>query len=210
MSTIRKPAAGEPPLARRRRSTVPRASLLLLLIAISFTLWTAPMSAQTPPSTVRSTSEIADRLAIADVVASVAYLADARDWDALRTLYADSVRVDYTSLNGGEPATVQADELIASWRGLLPGFDATQHLLGPVLVELDGDRAVARTHVRALHRIAGAEGGEEWVVGGHYTYSLARQGDRWVVTDHTLGNAYQQGNIALPGLAQGRAGGAKL
>jgi hypothetical protein len=113
--------------------------------------------------------------------------------------------VDYTSLNGGAPATIQADALLASWRGLLPGFDLTQHLLGPVVVELNGDRATARTHVRALHRIRGAAGGEDWIVGGHYTYRLIRRNGRWIITDHTLGGAYQEGNTNLPMLAQQRA-----
>ena len=144
-----------------------------------------------------------DRHAVAEVVARVAYEADARDWAAVRALYADTVRVDYTSLAGGEPASVPADALIAGWRELLPGFELTQHMLGPVVVRLDGDRATARTHVRALHRI----GAEEWIVGGHYTYRLARRGDGWVITHHTLGGAYQEGNRGLPALARRRAAG---
>jgi hypothetical protein len=150
--------------------------------------------------TARRTAPADDRLAVADVVARVAYEADARDWAAVRTLYADSVRVDYTSLAGGAPATVAADALIAGWRELLPGFERTQHMLGPVVVRLDGDRATARTHVRALHRI----GREEWIVGGHYTYQLARRGDEWAITHHTLGGAYQEGNLQLPALARRR------
>ncbi|MGH7717512.1 MAG: nuclear transport factor 2 family protein [Gemmatimonadaceae bacterium] len=72
--------------------------------------------------------------------------ADARDWPAVRARFADTVDVDYTSLAGGEPARMPADQLVAAWRALLPGFHATQHLLGPVIVELDGDHATARAH----------------------------------------------------------------
>jgi hypothetical protein len=146
-----------------------------------------------------------DRGAVADAVAYVAYHADARDWAALRALYADTVRVDYTSLAGGQPSAVPADGLIAGWRELLPGFDLTQHMLGPVVVRVDGDRATARTHVRALHRIAGAGGGEDWIVGGHYTYRLVRRGEGWLITHHTHGGAYQEGNRGLPALARSRA-----
>jgi len=145
-----------------------------------------------------------DREAIAEIVARVAYEADAGKWEALRSLYADEVRVDYTSLAGGEPASVRADDLMANWRALLPGFDLTQHLLGPIVVEIDGDRAVARTHVRALHRIAGAEGGEDWIVGGHYIYQFARSDGRWRITGHTLARAYKEGNRMLPDLARKR------
>ena len=177
-----------------------------VLLFLLFTSVLQPVLAQTPRSSA-SAGETADRLAVAETVALVAYHADARDWTALRALYADEVRVDYTSLNGGEPATLRADDLMGAWRALLPGFEMTQHMLGPVVVTLEGDRATARTHVRALHRIAGAEGGEDWVVGGHYTYRLARQNGRWLITDHTLGDAYQEGNRGLPALAQQRASG---
>ncbi|MBD0319107.1 MAG: nuclear transport factor 2 family protein [Gemmatimonadetes bacterium] len=166
------------------------------LLTVAMTTTAAVLTARPTPAE--------DRQAIADVVALVAYEADARDWAALRRLYADTVRVDYTSLNGGEASNVPADGLIAGWRELLPGFDLTQHMLGPVVVALDGDEAVARTHVRALHRIAGAAGGDDWIVGGHYTYRLARRGERWAITGHTLGAAYQEGNRALPQAARQR------
>jgi hypothetical protein len=182
----------------RRRQTV-RWSLAAGLLLTAMTT-TAALRSPAPENA-------ADRLAVADAVAQVAYHADARDWTALRRLYADTVQLDYTSLNGGEPSAVDADPLIAGWRGVLSGFDLTQHMLGPVVVQLDGDRATARTHVRALHRIAGAEGGDDWIVGGHYTYRLARDGGGWAITHHTLGDAYQEGNTRLPELARQRAAG---
>ena len=48
-----------------------------------------------------------------------AWHADGRDRDALRNLFADVVCLDYTSLRGGEPATVSREELVESWAGLL-------------------------------------------------------------------------------------------
>jgi ketosteroid isomerase-like protein len=174
------------------------------ILAFALSAAAAPLAAQ---GFARAPAEAPadDGRAVADAVAYVAYHADARDWAALRALYADTVRVDYTSLAGGQPSAVPADGLIAGWRELLPGFDLTQHMLGPVVVRLDGDRATARAHVRALHRIAGAAGGEDWIVGGHYTYRLARRGGGWLITHHTLGGAYQEGNRGLPALARSRA-----
>ncbi|MER8699716.1 MULTISPECIES: nuclear transport factor 2 family protein [unclassified Mesorhizobium] len=73
-----------------------------------------------------------------------------------------SVTTDYTSLFGGEAATSGSDALIAQWQGLLPGFDATQHLITNIIVEGAGNDAVARSHVRAAHWI----GARFWTVGG--------------------------------------------
>ena len=54
---------------------------------------------------------------------------DRRDWDTVRSHLADAVDLDYMSLNGGEPATIDADELVTTGEGLLPGFDAAHHHL---------------------------------------------------------------------------------
>jgi hypothetical protein len=181
--------------ASTRRRALP-AALLLILMATTAAALAAP----------RSSAE--DRQAVADVVARVALDADARDWAALRGRFADRVEVDYSSLTGQPAATVDADALMAGWRALLPGFEATQHLLGPVVVELEGDRATARAHVRATHRIAGAAGGETWVVGGRYTYGLVRTTGGWRVASTRLDLAYQEGNTGLAAIAQARAGAA--
>lgn len=44
---------------------------------------------------------------------------DGKRWAALRSLYADEVETDYTSLFGGEPHKQSADALVAGWRGVL-------------------------------------------------------------------------------------------
>lgn len=156
---------------------------------------------------LRSGATPADRLAVSDVVTSMVHDLDAREWEKVRAAFAAEVDVDYTSLAGGEPARMSGEKLIASWRELVPGFESTQHLLGPVVVEVAGDRAVARTHVRATHLIPGATGGASWVVGGHYTYQLVRSGSEWKIAGTRLVVAYQEGNLGLADIA--RAKGAR-
>ncbi|MGH7717513.1 MAG: hypothetical protein ACREON_01535 [Gemmatimonadaceae bacterium] len=53
--------------------------------------------------------------------------------------------------------------------------------------------------------IPGAEGGESWVLGGHYTYRLVRRGGRWKIAATRLDVAYQEGNLRLAELARKRA-----
>jgi hypothetical protein len=138
----------------------------------------------------------------ADVLPRMLHAIDALDWPAVRAAFAGQVRVDYTSLSGGEPETLPAGELIARWQGLLPGFDATQHLTGPVVLTDDGHEGVqADTHVRGYHHMRGAEGGETWGVYGHYAARLADG----KITELTLQVFYQEGNLGLPALATERA-----
>ncbi|EQD78505.1 hypothetical protein B1B_00687, partial [mine drainage metagenome] len=71
-------------------------------------------------------------LAVADAFTGLLHAIDALEWPRVRSALADRVATDYTSLFGGSPAERTADELIRVWEGLLPGFDATQHLTGPI------------------------------------------------------------------------------
>jgi hypothetical protein len=110
--------------------------------------------------------------AIMNVFIGMLHAIDAQDWNAVRAAFADSVTTDYTSLFGGEVETPSADALVDGWAAFLPGFDATQHLAGPLVVQVDGDTASARCAVTATHRIDSAR----WIVGGHYHSPGARRG----------------------------------
>ena len=139
-----------------------------------------------------------DGVSGADTLIRMLHAIDRLDWAEVRRCLADQVRVDYTELSGGETETLAAGDLITRWRGLLPGFDATQHMTGPVLLARDerpGLRADA--HVRGYHRL----GGETWAVHGHY---IARIADG-KITELTLQVFYQEGNLNLPTAATQRA-----
>lgn len=145
---------------------------------------------------------LADRAAVIDTVNRVGTGADWREWEACRACFADEVRVDYTSLAGGEPAVVRADELVAGWARTFSGFDATQHVIASHDVRLEGDRAVCRSHFVATHRI----GADFWRLAGHYRHELARAGDAWKVTAMTMTWTWEEGDRALVQRANERAG----
>lgn len=124
---------------------------------------------------------------------------DTRDWDLVTATLADRVTLDYTSLFGGEPETLEPEEIAARWRGLLPGFDATMHFLGP-LVD-DGD--TVQCNVRGYHRLEG----ETWMVAGWYTLDLSDTGGRVRIRGITLATSYEAGGRDLVEKAQQRASG---
>lgn len=127
---------------------------------------------------------------------------DRRDWDAVRTAFADVVDTDYTSLGAGAPERLDPDVLIERWQGLLPGFDVTQHHLGPVgVLGGEGDHLVLGATVRAHHRIDE----QEWLVAGSYTLVLDRAPDGWRISGLTLHTAYVDGRLDLPAVAAERA-----
>lgn len=130
------------------------------------------------------------------VVADVAHHIDAQRWDALQDLYSNTVSTDYTSLFGGSPQVQSRKALIEGWRQVLTGV-STQHLLGPITVELQGVTATARCHVRALHSAAGAPGGSDWEVLGHYVFQLRLETSEWAIAAMTLETLMQMGNSRL-------------
>lgn len=148
-----------------------------------------------------------DRDLICDTVSALLHAIDRLDWPAVEDALAERVDLDYTSLFGGEPATQPADQVVAGWRSLLPGFTSTQHLLGPILPVIDGAGATAEAHVRATHVIdEGTDGTRSWTVGGHYVLRLRRRGSgAWRISGMTLQLHYQEGELGLPEVARGRA-----
>lgn len=141
------------------------------------------MSAEPP---LAHTSDVAaqgispDQAAITTVIQSVATLADRHDYDALAMLYTDEVRLDYTSVTGGEPEVVSATEIMNRWAHFLPGFDRIHHAVSEVSVTIDGDHAHATAHVVADHWL----GAMHSRVRGNYAYELARQDSDWRITAH--------------------------
>lgn len=143
----------------------------------------------------------ADHIAIVAAVNEIGLAADIRDWPRVRAQFADEVLVDYTSLAGGQPARMNADDLVASWRAFLPGFTVTQHLVGSHRVSVEGQRASVLSQFIATHRLAGATGGELWTLGGHYRHALRKTGTAWKVDAITMTWTWQTGNPDLPRLA---------
>jgi hypothetical protein len=144
-----------------------------------------------------------DRESIETTVANVSHFIDHKQWRELRGLYADTVQTDYTSLFGGEVQTQPGDALIEAWRKLLTPI-VTQHLLGPITVELNGASATAHCHVRGYHHAGGIPGGEEWMVAGHYVFQLTKTGPMWTISSMKLEAFYQTGNTKLLELAGGK------
>lgn len=138
--------------------------------------------------------QLADRLEILELSSKLGLLVDARDWAALEALFSDPVRVDYTSLFGGEPQTQSPAELVAGWRQNLERLDATQHLIGNQAIEVDGDQASCAANVQATHLLTSGSDGPLWTVGGRYDYGLTRSAGGWRIGALTLTLHWETGN----------------
>jgi ketosteroid isomerase-like protein len=119
--------------------------------------------------------ELLDRRDIEDLVQRLAAALDESRFDALRSL----VTADATARTPGGTAQ-GADALVAQAARNHTPDRATQHLLGGVQVDLDGDRAEVRAN--ALVVFAAPGGPPELVMGEVYRFTARRTADGWRLT----------------------------
>jgi hypothetical protein len=132
-----------------------------------------------------------DRLDIIELHHRYAWALDHREWKQLEECFTADGGVDYGDL-GGEFRG--AAEIAAFCRQALEGLDASQHLIGNTMIELDGDRATATCYFHAQHVFNGAPGGDTYIVAGTYSDVLARDHGGWRITRRTLSPSWTEGN----------------
>ncbi|MEM9061619.1 MAG: nuclear transport factor 2 family protein [Pseudomonadota bacterium] len=169
---------------------------VLLALALAFS---APSLAAATDGTAPAGD--ADTARVITLVASIPLAVDRAAYDLAEAAFAPEVVIDYTSLWGGEPSTMTPAALMDGWRGIVPGFDATWHELGPVEVAISGDTATALAQVDARHWI----GDRLWRPVGVYRWDLARTEDGWRVTRMVFDMTDEIGDRSLTEEAISRA-----
>ena len=129
---------------------------------------------------------------------------DDRNWDEVSSIFAETVWLDYTSMAGGKPATLPPDQIIGSWKGLLPGFDKTHHQLGNYIVEHTTDEAKVFCYGTATHYLENESGNNVWTVVGSYNIELVPIQNLWRIAKLKFNLKYIDGNAELPSIAQKR------
>lgn len=122
-----------------------------------------------------------DRFAIQDVMSRYAAGVDERDQALYRSCFADDVEI--VGFGGG--TVTGGDAWAASVWEKLEAFGATQHLLGPVYAQLDGDSANVRTDVQALHYMADKPK-DTLTLWATYLTNMRRIDGDWKITRHEL------------------------
>ncbi|WP_299673081.1 nuclear transport factor 2 family protein [uncultured Roseobacter sp.] len=161
-----------------------------------------PLQAETrafsgTPITAETLVDQAEMVRIADALDAAV---DAKDWTLARSFFIETIEVDFTSLVGGEPATIPADALISGWSSNLTEEKTSFHLRGNhrVIFEEDGS-ATLLSHGYAwnqLQRGALPENGGEalWEVWGTYLHSFVETGEGWKIDAMTFTATAERGN----------------
>lgn len=129
-------------------------------------------------------AELLDRQAVADRLVACCRALDRLDWGLLRECY--HVDAVYDDGSGFQGSIVDFIGFIGP--RLTAHLNATMHTIANVHVVLDGDRAVAESHVVGWHRRPGPPGPERsFVARARYLDTLQRRDDRvWRIARRTV------------------------
>ncbi|WP_156679944.1 nuclear transport factor 2 family protein [Sphingomonas profundi] len=140
-------------------------------------------------------ADLIDRAAIADLLNGYAYGIDRRDWPLYRSIFTDRLEVDLAW--SGVDASMPADEWVATVRATLAPFDATQHRMTNIAIDLGADEAILRTQMTARHMLVEDGAERHHLIGGYYTHRVVRAGGGWRIARLGLTIMWEQGDRGL-------------
>jgi 3-phenylpropionate/cinnamic acid dioxygenase small subunit len=139
--------------------------------------------------------EIADRIAIEDVIIRYANAMDAQDWDQYRSCFTPDARTVMDRV--GEFDTCEA--VIALLAPRFTIFAVLQHFVSNFVISGDGDVATARNYFVSHHV---PKGTDSYTYGGTFESALVRGTEGWRITSHTIRILWDAGH-PLPVTAPG-------
>ena len=137
-----------------------------------------------------------DERAIHFQLCAIARAMDDREWSQLIDILTDDVTGD---LGDGHAIEGQAD-FLATLQKYLGNCGPTQHLLGNLVVSIDGDSAMSACYVRDVHQ--GREGCEHLFLStsGEYRDQWRRTAGLWRLSHRTKINFLMDGSLEALGV----------
>ena len=121
--------------------------------------------------------ELADREAIKDCLYRFSRGIDRCDEEMLRSAFWEDAIDEHMTFKGTR------EELIAWTLPIVRTMDQVMHLLGNMLIRIDGAKADVESYFYAFHRIPGPDRKPRDTIGsGRYLDKLERRGDEWRIT----------------------------
>jgi hypothetical protein len=123
-----------------------------------------------------------ERTEIIELVDAIFDTVDAKAWDDTQELFDTKVSVDFTSLDGGQPVTMSAADLVNGWRQGLHAKKKSFHMVGHYRVAGDANAVTASVKGYAWNVLDEDLGGGMWEVWGSYDIPFRRTADGWRAT----------------------------
>jgi len=139
--------------------------------------------------------EISDRLEIGDLLVRYCTAIDSKQYDDLDCVFSRDAVVDYTSAGGIRGTLPEIKRWLSE---VLDLFPMTQHVVGNVVVKIEGDRATSRCvffNPMGLPLPEGKRGFKVLFFGGYYNDTLTRTGDGWRISERVEESTWECGSV---------------
>lgn len=143
------------------------------------------------------TQILIEKTAIIDVVNRLFISTDNRDWAKVKTCFADAVLFDMTSMTGGEPVTMTAQQIVEGWDSGLKALKAIHHQVGNFVVDLQDNEAEVFCYGLALHYLPNPTNQNTRSFVGSYNLHLTKAGGSWRVDGFKFNLKFMDGNLHL-------------
>jgi hypothetical protein len=126
---------------------------------------------------VPGVDEVADKVAIQELIARYPTVVDGGAFDRLDELFTPDARIDFSAFGGPVGSPQEIATFLTDSLGI---FRRTQHMMGLPSITLDGDRATARTSCNNPMVLDNPDGSTSvWLIGLWYDDELVRTPDGW-------------------------------
>ncbi len=140
-----------------------------------------------------SLEEISDRIQINDLLTRYTVAIDTKNWSLLDTCFTSDAQVDYTSSGGIKGAYPEVRKWLEK---ALAAFSMTQHFISNSTVELDGDKATARTYLINPMGFPKQDGSLHiFTVGAYYNDELVCTDEGWRIAERFEEQAFLDGTL---------------
>lgn len=138
-------------------------------------------------------ADVADRLAVNEVLDEYARGIDSRDWDLVVSVFTEDAFLDYTAFGGPKGPR---DDVITWLQDALTAFVMSQHHITNRVITIDGDEAVVGAELLAIMGMPKEPGGGSgglaqenkmsmMFTGGQYNDRLVRTAEGWKIAKRT-------------------------
>lgn len=120
---------------------------------------------------------------------------DDRNWTVMAEILADDAEGDFgTGRVNGSAAIIRLIQ------GFLDSCGPTQHLLGNVVIDIDGDTATSLAYIRDVHLRSDADPSARFYTLGDYNDTWQRSADgKWRLTERIKSNRAHVGSLDVFG-----------
>lgn len=136
---------------------------------------------------------LVDRAAITDLLTALPSRANMKQFESIPELFTEDgiIEVPY--------ATIPAADIPERVARILGPFDATQHTVGNVAIDIDGDTATSRHYLHAVHVPSSTESDQHADYGAVYNVDYRRTPEGWRIARVKLTFTYTNGLKFEPG-----------